>query len=64
MIDKETLYVLMFLKGGGVMQKEVKRRTREVLRRYKFAVDGKAARVCKKLFIATLGFGIMTGGLL
>jgi hypothetical protein len=42
------------------MQKEVKKRTREVLRRYKFAVDGKAARVCKKMFVLTLGFGIKT----
>ena len=29
-------------------------------RRYKFAVDGKSVRVCKKLFIATLGIGIKT----
>lgn len=31
-----------------------------MLRRYKFAVDGKAARVCKKFCIATLGIGIKT----
>jgi len=49
----------MFSKGR-VMQKEVKKRTREVLRRYKFAVDGKAARFCKKFFIATVGIGIKT----
>jgi hypothetical protein len=59
MIDKETLYVLMFFKGR-VMQKEVEKKTREVTRRYKFAVDGKSVCVCKKFFIATLGIGIKT----
>jgi hypothetical protein len=37
------------------------KRTREATRRYKFVVDGKSVRVCKKFFMATLGVGIDTG---
>jgi hypothetical protein len=47
------------LLGKSQYEREYKR-TREVTRRYKFVVDGKSVRVCKKLFIATFGIGIKT----
>ena len=56
MIDKETLHVLQ----GESNATGGEKRTREMTRRYKFVVDGKSVRVCKKLFIATFGIGIKT----
>lgn len=69
MIDNDTLYVLTFFKEKvkeKAFFKESKgkgseKRTREVTRRYKFVVDGKSVRVCKKFFMATLGVDIDTG---
>jgi hypothetical protein len=53
-------FIFSHVLQGESNAKGSEKRTREVTRRYKFALDGKSVCVCKKFFIATLGIGIKT----
>ena len=58
--DRQRDFICSHVLQGESNAKGGEKRTREVTRRYKFAVDGKSVRVCRKFFIATLGIGIKT----
>ena len=58
--DRQRDFICCRVLQGESNAKGGEKRTREVTRKYKFAVDGKSVRVCKKFFVATLGIGIKT----
>ena len=49
--DRQRDFICSHVLQGESNAKGGEKRTREVTRRYKFAVDGKSVRVCKKFFL-------------